>query len=314
MIFSLMKRVIDPDMPEKLALSVFSTAIPGRIYAEVPTFQQAVHLARTTSDLNATRIRPVPLDEYFRVLRVINIPKPCKWARIKGKKKKWHLYQGDTGIVIKVKGRENLIMYLIPRLVMTPLDEVLSRPPQELVDRLRLQNMVEDNAVSVDEDGCFEYDGFEYNADGLMMFNVDDVNIVPLAETLPTAIELAIFKATTVLGDQMANATNIRLRQRNMKVGDRVKVVMGEYSGLVGELTEVTDEEVKVYLPSQDITEDIRKNNVRAYYQVGDQVKVVCGQYSGLIAWIISIAPDTLRIVNIEKETEVSIRPYIICI
>lgn len=298
-----MYRAIDP-APAKLALSAFATSLPGRIYAEVPTFQEAKTLARAISELDATHIRPLTLDEYFHVLRVTDVPKPHRWARVESKKKKWHWYKGDTGLVKKVEGQGKLYLYLIPRLTTPLLEKVQSQPPQALVNRLHLQNLP-GAAVVVDGDGSFKNGKETYNADGLMMVDLDDIDILPLAETLPTTTELTIFRSTKVIHNRMANWTETRIMENNMKVGARVKIIAGEYCGLVGELKEVSDEEFKVYIPSQGIIEDVMKNNVRASYQIGDQIKILCGKHQDLVAWIIAISPKILTILNVEKEIEV---------
>ena len=69
-----------------------------------------------------------------------------------------------------------------------------------------------------------------------MMINVDDINIVPLPETIPTTNELAIFQTTPVLHRPLSSWTEMLIQENNMKVGDRVKVIAGEYVGLIGEL------------------------------------------------------------------------------
>ncbi|KAF9474831.1 hypothetical protein BDN70DRAFT_815019 [Pholiota conissans] len=69
----------------------------------------------------------------------------------------------------------------------------------------------------------------------------------------------------------------------------------------------IDDIEVVVYLPSQDLAENMPKNNVRASYSVGDQVKIVDGQHSGLLGWVVAVSSSMLRIVNIEGQIEVNV-------
>jgi ribosomal protein L24 len=301
-----MRRAIDPIKPVQLAACVFATTVPGRIYAEVPTYQWAAKLARSMIDLRAERIRPIPVEEYCRILHIKPKIKRFRWARVVDKTKKWYWYKGDTGLIHKVEGKGKLQLMLIPRLITMPSKDVRSRPPQALVDCLVLQAMVGEDAIEDHENNAFEYGGYCYSAEGLISVDIDQIDFIHLPGTIPTTSELDIFQSTSVLHPRLSEWTETLIQENNMQVGDRVKVIAGEYTGLIGQLMEINDDDVKVYIPCQDVVEDMVKHSVRASYRTGDQVKVVHGVHVDLVAWVVSVSSTNLKIVNVKKEIEVS--------
>jgi len=60
-----------------------------------------------------------------------------------------------------------------------------------------------------------------------------------------------------------------------------------------------------VYIPSQDLSEEIPQYQLRADFQVGDEVKVVSPPHAGLIAWVIRENNGCFKIMNLLKEIEV---------
>ncbi|KAF8170797.1 hypothetical protein BJ912DRAFT_832971, partial [Pholiota molesta] len=78
--------------------------------------------------------------------------------------------------------------------------------------------------------------------------------------------------------------------QTRMNIRDRVKVMVGTYLGMLGNVVEMKENEVAVYLPSQDIIEDMLQDSVQAAFDIGDQVVVVDGERKGLVGWVIGIS------------------------
>lgn len=302
-----MARAIHPTTPEILATSVIATAIPGRIYAEVSGYAQALKLARSVEELIPSHISPVPREDIAKILNFGSSRHECQqWARIRGKKKAWHWYQGDTGLVEEFEENGKKYLALIPRLALEDVCEGQSRPRQALVERAVLEARFGVALVENDEHGGFIWDKQRFSAEGLLLVDLDDIDILPILETLPSSSEFAVFRSTSLLASETVAQTDRIIRQRRMKVGDRVKVVAGVYLGLIGEVVEMKETEVAVYLPSQDIIEDIMLDTVRGAFVVGDQVKVVDGPNKGLIAWIIGICADRLSVLNVENEIEVN--------
>ncbi|KAF8192038.1 hypothetical protein BJ912DRAFT_797771, partial [Pholiota molesta] len=102
--------------------------------------------------------------------------------------------------------------------------------------------------------------------------------------------ELAVFRSTSLLSTETAVQTDRMIIQTRMNIGDRVKVMVGTYLGMLGNVVEMKENEVAVYLPSQDIIEDMLQDSVRAAFDIGDQVVVVDGERKGLVGWVIGIS------------------------
>jgi ribosomal protein L24 len=283
--------------------------VPGRIYAEVNTFAQATALAQAIPELKPSRISPVPRDELYRILNIASTRlAPHQWTRVAGRRRKWRVYGGDTGLVLMIQGSEKLYLALVPRLAIGDADPEVQRPPQALVSRLHLAHIKGEKSIKEDIEGRYIWKGYMFSKEGFLLIDLDKFELLPLVETVPRTAELDIFRTTTIIPPRIARRTEEMIRRTRMKLGDRVKVVTGEYLGLIGEITEILedDSEVNIYMPSQDITQNMLKNDVRVTYRVGDQVKVLDGEHKGLAAWVVAILLDSLRILNLEKQIEVS--------
>ncbi len=82
--------------------------------------------------------------------------------------------------------------------------------------------------------------------------------------------------------------TEDKIAQARMTIGDRVKVVSGAYLGLIGEVKEITEIEVAVYLHSQGIVENMLKDTLRTEFEIADQVRNIRwtkSRFSGLGHW-----------------------------
>ncbi|KAF8199073.1 hypothetical protein BJ912DRAFT_687982 [Pholiota molesta] len=309
-VFQILRKSMHPTAPQVLATSALATSVPGRIYAEVNTFAQATTLAQAIPELKPSRISPVPRDELYRILNIASTRlAPHQWARVAGRRRKWRVYGGDTGLVLMIQGSEKLYLALVPRLAIGDADPEVQRPPQALLERLHLAHIKGEKSIKEDIEGRYIWKGYMFSKEGFLLIDLDKIELLPLVETVPRTAELAIFRTTTIIPPRIARRTEEMIRRTRMKLGDRVKVVTGEYLGLIGEITEILedDSEVNIYMPSQDITQNMLKNDVRVTYRVGDQVKVLDGEHKGLAAWVVAILLDSLRILNLEKQIEVNV-------
>lgn len=306
--FKVLLRACHPSTPEILASSIVATTIPGRIYAEVGGFAQATKLAQSLAELDPSRISPVPREDIPKILNFASSRHACQqWARVGGKKKKWNWYQGDTGLIEKVEGSRKKYLALIPRLVLEDVRGGQSRPRQVLVERAMLEGQVGASLVKNDKHGRFIWNKQMFSAEGLLLVDLDDIDILPLLETLPSSAELAVFRTTSLLSKETAVQADRMISQTRMKIGDRVKVMVGTYRGMLGTIMDIKENEVAVYLPSQDVIEDMLQDSVRAAFVIGDQVEVLDGEKKGLVAWVIGISADSLRVLNIQDNIEVNI-------
>ena len=133
-----------------------------------------------------------------------------------------------------------------------------------------------------------------------------NISFLPLSKPLPSSAELTLFRSTSLLSTAEVEKTAQQVEQTRLKVGDRVKFVSGPYLDLIGEIKEIKENEVTVYVPSQNIVDDMPKDSVRADFAIGDRVNVLDGKNCGLMGWVIGISVRTLRVLNVETETEVN--------
>lgn len=300
LVFEVLQRALISSNPAEMAISVMATSTPGRIYAEVSSFSQVIKLARSFADLNPSKVSPVPREDIFNVLNFSPSHIRWPWARMRGTKGKLSWYVGDTGLITKIEGRNKKYLALIPRI--SGLQEGQSRPPQALAVRSSLENR---EAAKAELHGRFVWQGHLFSTEGLLLVDMDDVATLPLSEPLPSSAELALFRSTSLLSPVEADKTAQKTAQARMKTGDRVKVISGPYIKMIGIIKEMKENEISVYLPSQDIVDDMPKDTVRTAFAVGDEVKVLDGQSQGLVGWVIGISLDRLRVLNVEANTEV---------
>ena len=203
---------------------------------------------------------------------------------------------GDTGLIKNIEGRNKKYLALIPRI--SGLQEGQARPPQALAVRSHLEIR---EAATAELYGRFIWKGSLFSSEGFLLVDMDNVATLPLSEPFPSSAELALFRSTALLSTVEADKTAQKIARARMKTGDRVKIVSGPYYKMIGVIKEMKEDEVSVYLPSQDIVDDMPKDTVRAEFSVGDEVKVLDVQNRG----VIGISADKLHVLNVEANTEV---------
>lgn len=281
-----------------MAASAVATTTPGRIYAEARSVDQVIKLARSFGELNPLKISPVPQEDIFKILGFSHSHIDWPWARVKKSRGKWSCYEGDTGLITKVEGRHKKFLALIPRIGgLGEVREGHYRPPPALAVRRDLDIRRDAQAGLPDR---FIWDGQTFSAEGFLIVDLDNIPILPLLKPLPSSAELAIFRSTSLLSTAEANTTSQQIARARMKVGDRVKVVSGPYYHMIGEVKALKENEVAIYLSSQDVTEDMPMDTVRAEFKVGDQVKALDGQNKGVVGWVVGISEDMLRILDVK--------------
>ena len=96
----------------------------------------------------------------------------------------------------------------------------------------------------------------------------------------------------------------------SLQFGDLVKILTGEYRGLLGEVEAIDGLEVQVTIPMQGVTHGILMPYLRRNFQIGDEVQVVTGLNAGFIGWVMAVEPGTegdprIFVVNTSQEKEV---------
>ncbi|KAF8972603.1 hypothetical protein BDZ97DRAFT_1614070, partial [Flammula alnicola] len=106
---------------------------------------------------------------------------------------------------------------------------------------------------------------------------------------LPSMSVLMLFCSNHVLEADTRARTEKGIIASQVKLHDRVKVVRGEYRGLLGQVQDVREDEIAVYLSTQDLTEYVLRTDVRLAFRVGDEVRVLDGPNSGLTGWVVDV-------------------------
>jgi hypothetical protein len=279
-------------------------SIPGRIYAEVSTIEEARQLANTMGNLNAHVIRPVPSEELGHVLRVSTpVVKHHSWVRVRGVTKSWKHYRSDVGLVEITSHK--ILLLLVPRIPAVhglPSDQ---RPAQALAQRQTIVANFGRDAVGKGRHNTFSFQGRTYTDKGFLMVNYDGFDVISGCNILPSMLEWNLFKESGILEADAISRTECAILASRLKPQDRVKIVGGDLHGLLGIVVEVCEGECVVHIPSQDLSQTIPQYQLRAAFRVGDEVKVVSPTHAGLIAWVIGANNGRFKIMNLSKEIEV---------
>lgn len=262
-------------------------------------------LSRSFEALNSLKVRPVPQEDVVKLLNTsLSTYVHGSWARVRGGKSKWSRYVGDTGLITEPEGRNESHLALIPRIAPNGAEEGQSRPPHMLVSRRGLEKL---GTVKDELYGRFVWKGQLFSAEGFLLVDLDDISTVALLDPLPSSAELAVFRSTSLLSAEQAAKTEEQMAQAHINIGDRVKVVSGPYLNLIGEVKGIKENEVSIFLPSQDIVEDMANDTVRADFRVADHVRIIDGQHQGLVGWVIAVfnLERKLRVLDVEAAVEV---------
>lgn len=307
-----------------LARSVIAhPGMPGRIYAEVKSIRQARKLAEAIGGLNKSALRRVPSEELATILRVKKGPSlaPFSWVKVCDRRKRWKKYRGDVGIVRTrlpedgkyTKFTNKMFIYLVPRLYFPSdhADESRFPPPQRLADYHTLEKEFGEEYLTIEEDHTpgdpltFSFKGQEYDTwSGLLVVEAEDIAVAAEPGLLPSRLEFRLMRESDFLPDLVYQETMQAFISRRLSIGSRVKVIVGDFKGLVGVIRDQNDEseECAVELPSQDLIEDIPLRHLRVHFRFGDRVRTVSGDDKGITGWIINLVPrnKTMIIVNAE--------------
>ena len=278
--------------------------MPGRIYAEVSTIEEAQQLAKAIGELNTQVLRPVPSEELYHIIHVsAPIIRHQSWVRVRGVTKSWKHYRSDVGLV-ETTGQKNILL-LVPRIPTVHGLPSEDRPTQALAQRQTLVGNFGPDTVCNGRHNTFSFQGRTYTDKGLLMVDYDSFDAISGCNILPSMLEWNLFKESGILESDAISRTECAILASRLKPQHRVKIVGGSMHGLLGIVVEVCEGECIVYIPSQDLSEAIPQYQLRADFRVGDEVKIVSPPHAGLIAWVIGENNGRFKIMNLSKEIEV---------
>ena len=304
--FKVLSRATHPTHSEILAKSIFArSTLPGRVYAEVSTLNQATNLAAVIQELNVNAVRLVPAEEMLARLQVPNPYsfQPQSWARIRGTGKGWGVYRGDVALVAEVNDQSSVVV--VPR-VSHYTTKSGTKPQQALQPPFALRTVFGPELVSDVADGqLVTFRGQSFTPEGFIVSPLSGVDLMRPQDDLPSKELLDIFRQCPSLFEDTRLKTSARLSSLQIKTGDRVKVVRGEYRGIFGRVTSVDEKAVAVYMESQGFEEDILVDSVRRVFRIGDQVMILCGTHAGSTGWVVDVLQGSVKVFNVKKGFEV---------
>ena len=309
-----MKWSLHDEIPTSGGLSAIGRAtLPGRIFVEAPSLEDAKRITANVSYLTPNKIKQVPKDSYRSCLTEGNTYTPSlhHWVRLRRPR----LYKGDIGLITQVDEQSLLIQVaVVPRLDFTENKNASGRPPAKLLNKFEVECLLgRDSITSVngllllrDPKHCEEI----YCEPGIRLLRNLDTNSYIPAEAMPTVTELEMFAPSRDIPEEPLTETRHRIMMESLQSGDQVKILAGVYQGLLGEVEAIDGLEVQVTIPTQGVTEGILMHYLRRNFQIGDEVDIVTGPHSGFVGWVTAIKPGTegnpnIFVVNASQEKEV---------
>ena len=141
--------------------------------------------------------------------------------------------------------------------------------------------------------------------EGFLYCALNEIELCRPAYDIPTTKELDIFRKCCLSNKGALSKTSTRLEQQKICPGTQVTVVQGEYRGLIGEIINMQENEVSIFINSLNQVEQLLKDMVRLTFWVGDEVRVCNGIYNSNVGWVVDVQEHTVTIINIEKDMEV---------
>ena len=271
-----MEKVLQLPSSSRPCLAAFARqAVPGRIFVEAKTLQDAARTGLGIDELNSAKLQMVAEDKRTKILDMDPASRPQlqEWVRLRGNTKKLRRYKGDLALVVGLTGSNLLDLWLIPRLDfglgpddMTPAAQLFN------VDGVRA-SFGEYSALEKTGQETYKFQNNEFSSQGYLILSRREMHICEEFEAIPTGKELDRFLGCDALLPETLVKTRSRMESAAVVVHDRVKVLSGAFRGLLGKVVGLTAEEVDVHLPSQDLVERLRIWELAREFRVGDRVR-----------------------------------------
>jgi len=114
-----MEKVLQlPDRSGPCLAAFARRAVPGQIFVESKTLQDAVRTTSGIDELNSTKVRMVAENKRTEILVIDPAPRPWLqgWVRLHRNTKRLRRYKGDLALVVGLTRSNLLDLWLIPRL------------------------------------------------------------------------------------------------------------------------------------------------------------------------------------------------------
>lgn len=258
-------------------------------------------MALGIEELKPSRIFPVAQELWFRLLKTksnVFRPRSQGWVRLRGCSIFGKQHKNDLALVCSV-GRSGLLeVIIVPRtnLGSTKRCREWEWSSPRILTTQQLLSISEAGSDDPDGDEIRLESGFTFTCDGFQVLkDVDLESYIPV-EALPTLDELQVFtQSRRLLPDTYTHAQNL-ISRHQIQLGHRVMVLSGEFRELVGNVVEVSQDSIIVYLPSQDYKYETMIHNLRKEFRIGDEVSIIAGDHIGTDGWITQLESSHVTI------------------
>jgi len=251
----------------------------------------AKRITTNVSYLTLNKIKPVPKDSYHSILTEGTTYTPLlhHWVRLQHPR----LYKGNISFITHVDEESLLIEVAVsPQLDFTENKNTSGHPPPKLLNKFEVEHLFgHDSIVSIN--GLILFSDERYCEPGIQLLCDLDTNSYIPAEAMPMVTELEMFKPSRDIPEEPLIKTGHRIMLESLQFGDQVKILAGEYQGLLGEVKAIDGLEVQVTIPTQGVTEGILMHYLQRNFQIGDEVEIVAGPNSRFVGWVAAIEPET---------------------
>jgi transcription elongation factor SPT5 len=290
-VFGIWEKSLIPTSNWEIASAFTRDSIKGSIYVEAPS---SLAIANVIRGLSAVRnsngkvlMELVPLEERTALLEMEKVPSTVRvgsWVEVKGRS----IYGGDTALVREVTEEPEPIatILLVPRI---PLDRKRKRGSPRPAPALFVHKQVED-AFGSDSlwqvDDYWRFNGARY-MHGLLERKYPLRRLADVAVSLDaTALEHFRQSSHPDIVDALG------LLSAKLSIDDRVRVVLGQYKGVIGRIVAIEDNNL-IDVQAENLPTlgriTVPVCEVHRKLVTGDYVEVLNGEHRGVEGFIVNI-------------------------
>lgn len=308
-----MEKVLKLSSSSRPCLAAFARqAVPGRIFVEAKTLQDAARTALGIAELNSFKLRMVAEDKRTEILDMDPAPRPRlqEWVRLRGNTKNSRRYKGDLALVVGITGSNLLDLWLIPRLDFNLGQDDIT-PAAQLFNVDGVKASCGENFVRKKKGkDTFVFQRNEFSSQGYLILSKREMYICEEFEAIPTGKELRSFLGCNALLPATLVKTRSRMESAKVILDDRVKVLSGTFRGVLGKVVGLTADEADVHLPSQDLIERLRIWELAREFRVGDRVRARIDSERGAemvkVGWVTKVSGSHVSVFDSVDSSEVT--------
>ena len=308
-----MEKVLKLSNSSRPCLTAFvHQAVPGQIFVEAKTLQDAACTALGIAELNSFKLRMVAEDKRTKILDMDPAPRPRlqEWVWLQGNTKNLRQYKGDLALVVGITGSNLLDLWLILHLNFNlGQDDII--PAAQLFNVDGVKASCGENSVQKKKGkDTFVFQRNEFSSQGYLILSKREMYICEEFEAIPTGEELGSFLGCNALLPAMLVKTHSRMESTKVILDDCIKVLSGTFCGVLGKVVGLTADEADIHLPSQDLIECLRIWELVREFRVGDHIRAQIGSEHGVemvkVGWVTKVSGSHMLVFDSVDSSEVT--------